>query len=186
MLFVISAAGRYWTYKLVGLTQVSSAGSECFLGLCSILQQQADVAPYHDLKSHFTALDLLGVGQKFEAQDTCGGCLHPPSSTCGILLSPAVLSGLLRSVHGHPPHAPLRLGPRLRPGPVPLLPTPHLHAGPHSPHSGTAGPHGPLRALRGHTAQANPPRLGEEPPHPLHSAGGRLSQRAGRCQSSVK
>lgn len=78
MLFVISAAGRYWTYKLVGLTQVSSAGSECFLRLCSILQQQADVAPYHDLKSHFTALDLLGVGRTFEAQDTCDGCLHPP------------------------------------------------------------------------------------------------------------
>lgn len=108
------------------------------------------------------------------------------SPTCDTLLSPAVHTRLLRIVHGHPPHAPLWLEPCLRSGPVPLPPASHLHTGPDpSPH-GSAGPPGPLRALRGEATQADPPRLGEEPPHPLHPAGGQLPQRAGGCQSRVK
>ncbi|GAA6217911.1 metalloreductase STEAP3 [Lates japonicus] len=64
----------------------------------------------------------------------------------------------------------------------PFYMPPHLLTGPDSPARGSAGPPGSLRALHGGAAPANPPRLGEEPTHPLHPARRRLPQRAGGCQ----
>lgn len=123
----------------------------------------------------------------FKGNDVGHGIFSPLHNfTITLLSPPAVHTRLLCLVHGHPPHAPLWLGPRLRSGPVPLQPASHLHTGPDPPRHGPAGPPGSPGALCGHAAREGPPRLGEEPAHPLHAAGRRQPQRAGGCQPCVR
>lgn len=105
------------------------------------------------------------------------------------LISPfhcfSVVARLRRSDHGHRPHAPLRLGPRLRWVAVPLLPAPHLRPGPGPALRGPARPPGPLRALRGRAPPKDPPRLGAEPTRRLRPAARRRLRRGGGRQQRV-
>jgi len=98
----------------------------------------------------------------------------------------AVFSWLLCLVHGHPPHTHIWLESCLQSSPLPLLPAPHFRAGPGPSPLGPGGPPGSLRALRGRAAQTDPPRLGEEPTHPLHPADRRLPQRDRGRQQCVR
>lgn len=90
--------------------------------------------------------------------------------TC--LFLPTVHPGLLRLGHGHSPHAVIRMEPCLRRFPVPFLHAPHFCVGPDPPTGRAAGPPGSPPALHVQRAPKDPPRLGEDPTHPLHFAGG--------------
>lgn len=112
--------------------------------------------------------------------------LGPHANPWRPSFSPAVHAGLLCLGHGHCPHTDIWMEPRLWPRPVPLLPAPYLCSGPGSPPCCPAGPPAPSSTLPVQPAPKDPPRLGEDPTHPLHSAGGRLQQWAGGCQPRVR
>lgn len=95
-----------------------------------------------------------------------------------FLFLPTVHTGLLRLGHGHSPHAVIRMEPCLWLFPVPFLPAPHFCIGADPPTPRAAGPPGSSPALHVQRAQKDPPRLEEDPTHPLHSAGG--------CQPRVR
>lgn len=137
-----------------------------------------------------TAGNLKGndVGQMFGGLADCScGRLRFHVQTSNVFLSPpAVHAGLLRLGHGHRPHADIWMEPCLWPSPVPLLPAPYLCSGPDPPSCCPAGPPGPSPALPVRSAQTDPPRLGEDPTHPLHSARRRLPQWAGGHQPRVR
>lgn len=89
-----------------------------------------------------------------------------------LLSPPAVHTGLLRLDHVLHPHSLIWLEPCLRPSPVRFLPASHLCTGPDPSSQRSAESPGSLHALHGQTTQNDPPRLGENSPHPLHPARG--------------